>query len=209
MSEGRPILRLAGPFRVETPTRTDVTARGRRAQAILAILALSPQGLRSRRWLQDKLWSDRPQPQAAASLRQELSALKRHFEAVDLDILDIARDTVGLRPGAACLDLGRDDAATSELLEGFDIGDPEFEDWLRLERSRFEDGRGIASTDKTGAEPVRPARDAGTPGAPHDRATPGTDLLPRLPGFDRPCIGLSVEGPPGDGALAGDLLIDL
>ena len=71
---GRPELRICviGEFRVLTPDRQDLTPRGRKARALLAILALTPTRRRSRSALQDKLWSDRGHEQGAASLRGAL-----------------------------------------------------------------------------------------------------------------------------------------
>src|SRR6266699_1461288 len=76
---GRPGLRIAliGAFRVLAPDGEDLTPRGRKARALLAILALTPTRRRSRPALQDKLWSDRGPEQGAASLRQTLTEIRR------------------------------------------------------------------------------------------------------------------------------------
>ncbi len=145
MVDGRVLMRLLGPFAVERADGTDVTPKGKRAKALLALLALSPNWTRSRRWLQDKLWSERPQEQGAASLRQELSAIRRTFHAAGIDILHADRDQLKLDRTSVHLDL--DDpsmlAQGEDLLEGLDVRDPEFEDWLRTERSRFDAPEGL------------------------------------------------------------------
>ena len=125
------------------PDGTDATPPGRRSRAILAMLALAPRGERSRVWLQDRLWSDRGQEQGGASLRQELSALRAHFRRIGLDPVVIERDRVRLRPGSVALDIDLPGGASpsEQLLEGFDIPDREFEEWLTLERARWEDQR--------------------------------------------------------------------
>ena len=76
---GRPELRICviGVFRVLTHDGQDLTPRGRKARALLAILALTSTRRRSRPALQDKLWSDRGPEQGAASLRQTLSEIRR------------------------------------------------------------------------------------------------------------------------------------
>src|SRR5438552_18994278 len=83
MSErgGQPELRISviGAFRVLAPDGEDLTPRGRKARALLAILALTPTRRRSRPALQDKLWSDRGPEQGAASLRQTLTEIRRAF----------------------------------------------------------------------------------------------------------------------------------
>src|SRR5262249_20867811 len=77
----RPELRISviGTFRVLAPNDEDLTPRGRKARALLALLALTPTRRRSRPALQDKLWSDRGPEQGAASLRQALTEIRRAF----------------------------------------------------------------------------------------------------------------------------------
>ncbi len=76
---GQPELRIhvIGAFRVLAHDGEDLTPRGRKARALLAMLALTPTRRRSRPALQDKLWSDRGAEQGAASLRQTLTEIRR------------------------------------------------------------------------------------------------------------------------------------
>src|SRR5215204_6707828 len=78
---GWPELRISviGAFRVLAHDGEDLTPRGRKARAVLALLALTPTRRRSRSALQDKLWSDRGPEQGAASLRQALTEIRRAF----------------------------------------------------------------------------------------------------------------------------------
>src|SRR5881227_1168805 len=78
---GRPELRICviGAFRVLALDGEDLTPRGRKARALLAMLGLTPAHRRSRPSLQDKLWSDRGPEQGAASLRQALTEIRRAF----------------------------------------------------------------------------------------------------------------------------------
>lgn len=148
MAEDQVLLRLLGPLTVVKADGTDVTPKGKRAKALLALLALSPGFARSRRWLQDKLWSDRSPEQGAGSLRQEISALRRGFAAAGLEILHCDREKLQLDAGKVHLDL-HDPASVAlgdDLLEGLDIRDPEFEDWLRTERSRYDAPEGLEAT---------------------------------------------------------------
>ncbi|MBR0775152.1 hypothetical protein JQ625_09925 [Bradyrhizobium diazoefficiens] len=109
----------------------------------MAMLALAPENKRSRSWLQDKLWSTRGKEQGAASLRQSLSEIRRALGS-DRDCLLANAFVVSLDRSRIAIDL--DDPAMQstldagqdlDLLEGLDIGDQEFEDWLRLERQRI------------------------------------------------------------------------
>lgn len=123
---------LYGSLRVESAEGDDHTPNAEKTRALVALLATSPKGERSRQWLQAKLWSDRAPEQAAASLRQALVQLRRALgDAKDVLIADRRRVT---------LDLSRIDLAApsdgQEFLEGIDARDSEFESWLTAERVR-------------------------------------------------------------------------
>ena len=126
-------LHFAGVFRVTDQAGGDLTPRGAKAQALLALLALGPSMARTRIWLQDKLWSTRGREQGAASLRQSLSEIRRAFgDHADALLADRAR--VALDPAIVAVE--GTEAPGETFLEGIDIGDPEFEDWLSAERAR-------------------------------------------------------------------------
>ncbi|WP_037070803.1 SARP family transcriptional regulator [Rhizobium sp. CF142] len=134
---------LLGPFALVDAGGRSVTPKSKKAQALLAMLALSARGSRSRIWLRDKLWSDRSDDQAAASLRQALFDIHKTLgPARNLLITD--KNTVWLDMDRLVLDTDLvvrterpADQITDELLEGIDIRDPEFEDWLALERQNW------------------------------------------------------------------------
>lgn len=137
---------LFGPFTILGPDGTDLTPKSRKSRAILAMLAVAPRGSRSRVWLRDKLWSDRGEDQASASLRQALldirsslgpaavQALRADKHTVTLDLAMIRVDALDAlapneRTGAM--------PASEHFLEGIDVRDPEFEEWLTLERQSW------------------------------------------------------------------------
>ncbi len=130
MSANRPLrVYLDGPFRVETEHGQSCTPVAAKAQGLILLLLLSRHGERMRRWLQDMLWSDRAPEQGAGSLRQALRQIKATL-GPHQDVIRADRQKV-------VLDLSRFDIVSngaSELAEGLDVRDPEFEDWLRLER---------------------------------------------------------------------------
>ncbi|MER8729722.1 hypothetical protein [Mesorhizobium sp. M0323] len=105
----------------------------------MAMLALAPNGTRSRKWLQSKLWSTRGEEQGAASLRQELSEVRKSLRRAGIDLISTDRDVVRLDVASIGIDLNDppEGSATRDLLEGLDIRDPEFEDWLREQRSQW------------------------------------------------------------------------
>lgn len=126
---GRVRVFLTGSFRVETSDGLDLTPKSAKNCGLLALLASHTQSRRSRSWLQSRLWSDRGREQASASLRQALSQLKRGLGDHGA-LLIISRAFVALNRDL--IDVVRDPAA--EFLEGLDLRDTAFEDWVRSER---------------------------------------------------------------------------
>lgn len=121
-------LHLHGPFRLTTADGDAVPGLSRRAQAMLAYLACQP-GLRAERGLlADLLWSDRSEVQARASLRQEISVLRR---ALPGGVLTADRQAVWLDPAL----IATDTSGPGEVLQGFDLPSEGFEDWLRTARA--------------------------------------------------------------------------
>lgn len=121
----------------------------RKARALLAILATSPDRVASRERLISLLWSDRGEEQARASLRQALAELRRLPYA---DHVLISRRDVRLAPGMFETDVDRmvasaqaDDlpglafllsAADNRFLADMEGADTAFDDWLFVERER-------------------------------------------------------------------------
>ncbi len=96
---------------------------------MLAYLACQP-GMRAERGaLADLLWSDRSEDQARASLRQELSVVRKALgECVQAD-----RQAVWLVDGRVTVR-----RESGDFLQGFDLGSEGFEDWLRQERMQVQ-----------------------------------------------------------------------
>lgn len=147
---------LFGPFTVLAADGRDLTPASRKACAILAMLAVAPRGTRSRLWLRDKLWSDRGEDQASASLRQALLDIRRALGPEAAVALAADKNTISLDLAAVevdallVLDPAQRQAAppeTEHFLEGIDVRDPEFEEWLTLERQSW-----IARIEKAGYE---------------------------------------------------------
>lgn len=153
---------LVGPLRVVGPAGEDLTPRGQKSRGLLAILALSRNFQRPRITLQDKLWSDRAPEQASASLRQALSEIRKSL-ARYRDYLVADYRNVGLRQESVVVDVellvDHLSRGTTKpiLLEGLDARDPEFEEWLREQRSVFEERLAQLRTRSLDALPVRDA----------------------------------------------------
>lgn len=144
---------LCGPLSVLGPDSQTLTPKNQKSKALLAMLALAPRGSRSRVWLRDKLWSDRREDQASASLRQALLDIRKSFGPEFRDLLHSEKYSVTLDLSRVRIDvveqveaLEQNDASAlmhpentgEHFLEGFDICDPEFEGWLTLERQIWE-----------------------------------------------------------------------
>ena len=147
---------LTGTFRIETSDGQDLTPKGMKECGLVALVVCAASGKRTRAWLQGKLWSDREREQASASLRQALRQIRKRLGPYG-DCFTADRTSV------QC-DLDRiecvEDSA-SEFLEGLDLRDAEFEQWLGAERDR----RGGVHTRQEvivspQVEPVLPARKA-------------------------------------------------
>ena len=167
-------LHVLGPFRLCDAANRPIALRSRKAQALLALLAISPRGERTRVWLRDKLWSTSDERRSSTNLRQILFELRRDIGPMADRAMDFGPQTLSLRAGRVWVDhqaieadpalfhsLGLNEA--TELLEGLDIGDPEFEDWLSLERGLWADRADrLSSTQPPAPEPQRRAIPAPT-----------------------------------------------
>lgn len=118
-------LHLKGPFRLTGPGAPKVLSR--RGQAMLAFLAGQPDMRAERGRLADLLWSDRSGDQARASLRQELSVMRRDLAGALL----ADRQYVWLQGNEITVN----DDGDGVFLDGFDLASEGFEDWLRMMRA--------------------------------------------------------------------------
>ena len=90
---------------------------------------------RSRKWLQEHLWSDRASEQAQGSLRTTLAEIRRAFGDVEFLLSD--RGNIWIKPTLhVTTDLSIPNS-TREFLEGLNIEDPAFMAWLKEMRARY------------------------------------------------------------------------
>lgn len=141
-------LSLLGGFRLETADGRAVVLASRKAQALLAVLALHGSAGLSRERIAALLWEDLEDERARHSLRQALSAL-RH----DVPVVASSGDNLALDAGACAADVAEfrrlassDDTValeratslyTGPLLDGFGARENALEEWLRGERVRL------------------------------------------------------------------------
>jgi TolB-like protein/DNA-binding SARP family transcriptional activator/Tfp pilus assembly protein PilF len=131
----------------------------KKTRALLAYLALPTGRSHSRDKLASLLWSDRGDEQARNSLRQALTELGRAFGAIEPSPLVKGRETLALDPAIVGVDVltfeqlaGSDSASdlrlaaalyAGDLLDGLDVRDSAFDEWLTVERQRL---RTLAAT---------------------------------------------------------------
>lgn len=179
---------LNGCFRLLNEAGQDVTPVSQKHQAVIALLALSPGMKRTRSWLQDKLWADKGPTRGGASLRQALTALRKLFGA-DADVLQTPNKSVGLDPDKVQVVWSGESCERDGIfLEGIDIREQEFNDWLNV----------IRGTENTAPAPSRvllpTQRSQFEPPQKWKLYLAGSEQTsPRLAQFERQFIALVVD----------------
>lgn len=128
-------LRLLGSLQLFNRSGKEIAVKGAKNQGVLAILATSQGRPVERTTLQDLLWSDRGQRQGRESLKQSLTYLRKLFGNDRDDVLISTGGPIRLNMDAFEIDLMKPAKADSsfieqEFLQGIDVRDPQFEDWL-------------------------------------------------------------------------------
>ena len=152
---GKLSIRLFGRLKVWDGAGGEVKLSGRKPRALLAYLALNAGEAQPRDRLATLLWGDRFEEQARQSLRQCISKLRKTLGDAEPGILLTNGDDVGLNADATDIDAGNfvrlaaegtaDTLATAAglygggLIEGLDVKEAAFEDWIGAERARFND----------------------------------------------------------------------
>lgn len=142
---------LLGGFRARLDGDQPLVIPIKKAQALLAYLALPLGQPHPREKLAALLWGDMREAQARAGLRQALFALRKLIGAAG--VLDIEGETVALDPSRVDVDVAAfergatsqardalEDAASryrGDLLEGLTLQEAPFEAWLTGERLRL------------------------------------------------------------------------
>ena len=148
-------LKVLGGFEARLPSGDSAEIPIRKGQALLAYLALNPGQVMARAKLAGLLWGDNGENQAQDSLRQTLAVLRKALSPMQDEVLRADRQSIGL--DHECLEV---DAVTfqdlvasgtphdletavalyrGDLLDGFEVSEPGFEDWLENERRRLRD----------------------------------------------------------------------
>src|SRR5499427_9479534 len=145
-------LRLFGGLQARFGER-GLTFQTRKAQALLAYLAVRPEEKYTRNKLAATFWGDAGKEQARQSLRQSLSALRSAFAPLETRILVVEGDRVTLDSSRIDVDVVEFERLSArgtlrdleqaaalyvgDLLDGLDVSEEPFEEWLRGERARL------------------------------------------------------------------------
>ncbi|MBM4439342.1 MAG: bacterial transcriptional activator domain-containing protein, partial [Candidatus Rokubacteria bacterium] len=145
-------LRLLGGFLLRDAARPRPLP-ARKAQALLAYLALRAGRAHARSALTHLLWCETGDKQSRQSLRQTMVRLRRTLAAAHRTALVAQGDTVTLNPAALDVDVmqferlvrrGTPEALQAAvalyhgpLLDGFRVAEAPFEEWLDSERARL------------------------------------------------------------------------
>ncbi len=166
-------LTLFGGFRARLGSGEAASLPSRKAQALVAYLAVTPGQFHPRDKLAALLWGESSDARARDGLRHALAALRGALPDTKPPILLVEGPTLALNPAAVDVDVATFerrladgtpkalDEATAlyegDLLSGFSVSEPLFEEWLVAERERLRElalealARLLAHQRKTGA----------------------------------------------------------
>jgi TolB-like protein/DNA-binding SARP family transcriptional activator/Flp pilus assembly protein TadD len=144
-------LRLLGGLEVRRATGASVDFPTKKAKALLAHLARHPGQRVSREKLATLLWASSDDAHACVSLRQTLTLLRKSLSHCECACVVSAGDRLYLDPERVDVDVAEFDQLCrerslndlervaalyqGEFLEGFDLNEEPYEEWLRMERT--------------------------------------------------------------------------
>jgi DNA-binding SARP family transcriptional activator len=156
-------LKLLGAFSLKLPDGTELQLSSKKNRAILAILALSPNGQATRDRLCELLWGDRAEEQARSSLRQSLAVLRKELGAIETLILQSRDENINLNKAGVTIDViqfAKHVSAANldslrlaaelydgEILADTSLKDESFENWVGEQRRDLNE-RAIAMLEK-------------------------------------------------------------
>ncbi|MCH7864674.1 MAG: winged helix-turn-helix domain-containing protein, partial [Proteobacteria bacterium] len=152
---GKLRINLFGRFGVVDGDGGAISIPGKKPRALLAYLALNAGKPQSRDHLAALLWGERFDEQARQSLRQGISKLRKALGDGATEVLVSDGDGVMLNADAADIDTADFERLAAEgtpdtlaqaaglygggLLDGLEVREKAFEDWIAAERARFGD----------------------------------------------------------------------
>ena len=148
-------LRLLGGFHLEHESGEPIALHLRKAEGMLAYLAVAEGHAASRERLATLLWGEFAQARARQSLRQTLLGLTKRLSKIDLPVLRMESQTVSLVADSLAIDVlefqsligdGSMEALAKakglyrgDFLEGLSIDAPDFDSWASTMARRYHD----------------------------------------------------------------------
>jgi DNA-binding SARP family transcriptional activator/Tfp pilus assembly protein PilF len=148
-------LNLLGEFEIRSPDGRVFHLSSKKAKAMLACLGVAFGRPVPRAKMATMLWGDRGDEQARGSLRQTLSVLRKGLDDAAGDILGSVTDCLSLDSERVRCDVAEFESLAESggledlkraaslyrgaFLDGFDLRDAVFDEWLRAERRRLSD----------------------------------------------------------------------
>ena len=181
---------LAGVLEIAGADGKICRIRSTKGRVLIALLATANGMKRSREWLRALLWERVSERSSSDSLRQELFKLRENLG--DLSSC-LQADPVAVWLENAVLDMeGGPSAVVSFFEDAPTMLGEEFDDWLRLERDRFDDMRARDDEDRSAPAASTPsprpaAQVASIPVLPDPPAPPSPVLHRSI----RPCVALT------------------
>lgn len=167
-------LHLLGGFEAAFEGGPHLIFPSRKAQALIAVLAMTPGKLHTREKLGALLWGESGDEQARHSLRQTLVGLRRALSTEGSRLLATEADALSLDPSAVDVDALRFESLVSgsdepslqqaaeiyrgSFLEGFSLREEPFEEWCLSQRRRLAElavhaNRQLLEAQTAGAQP--------------------------------------------------------
>jgi DNA-binding SARP family transcriptional activator len=162
-------LTLLGGFRAQLGAGPPLALTSKKAQALLAYLSVRQGARHTRDGVGALLWGSTDDGQARQSLRQALAAVRRALPRGKPPVLVTSNETVALNDAAVDIDVRRFEQLASngdaralaqalalfsgDLLEGFRLREPRFDDWLHAERERLR-GHAARALERLSTRPV-------------------------------------------------------
>lgn len=145
-------IRLHGAFMTSWADHQPCRIAGLKQQALLALLAAAPEYARTRTWLIARLWSESDEEKGRRNLRQLLHGLRAALGGQGAGIVGSEGDLLYLSARHVVI---TGSPAEGTFMEGFDLAEEGFEDWLREQRQ----AASVAMPSARAPEPRPPARD--------------------------------------------------
>jgi DNA-binding SARP family transcriptional activator len=152
MTKARVHFQLLGGFNALRDDGRKISLPTRKAEALLAMLAVRPGTLHTREKIAGLLWGSSGPEQARQSLRQTIFGIRRALDT-DSEVLIVIDDQLSIDPEAITIDVVQfEQLAASDLrapleqafalyrgefLDGLDLDETEFDDWWSSQRERI------------------------------------------------------------------------